>query len=782
MVDRRQIYQNFQAIFPKEHLMDMTLSQYTNLKRQDSFCYWVESKTYDLGSIWGGSSYKFGIYEYKNKPNELDSRIVSDDKYAWYNKYGKKTADEAFLVVRSVINKIAELASRGELEAIEEIDELGDAYKWKIAFLYSDEELIPVYKRDMLIKLANHFGMLSTNRTKISDLQRFLLKQKGEKDLFEFYEELRDIIKNTNKSNMKNKVWLYAPGENAFKWDICQSESIMCIGWDEMGNLSTYSSKEEMAIKLQEIYNKPEASFKNDSLALWEFAHEMQVGDIVLVKKGQNQIIGRGVVEGDYAFDETFPDFKNVRKMRWTNVGEWKSIGKNVQKTLTDITKYPDYVKTLEKLFEDKSQKQYWWLVANPKIWSLSKTPVGEIQSYTLYNDNGNQRRIFQNFVDAREGDIIIGYEATPVKKIVAIAEVAKGADGQQIYFRKNESLLNPIDYSTIKDTPELSSMEFLKNKNGSFFKLTLDEYHVLLDLIRKENPIVANKQFPKYTQEDFLNDVFIKSEEYVKLRSLLLTKKNIILQGAPGVGKTYSAKRLAYSIIGEKDESKFEFVQFHQNYSYEDFIMGYKPKEDGGFELKRGVFYNFCKKAQNDLGNDYFFIIDEINRGNMSKILGELLMLIENDYRGEKHQIRLAYNDEYFSVPENLYIIGMMNTADRSLAMIDYALRRRFSFFDMIPGFDSTCFKKYQENLNSEIFNKVIDAIKALNVEIAKDDSLGEGFCIGHSYFCNQESIDNIWLENVIEYDIAPMLREYWFDNDKKFKEEMEKLLSLIK
>ena len=116
-----------------------------------------------------------------------------------------------------------------------------------------------------------------------------------------------------------HKVWLYAPGENASKWDVCLSQNIMCIGWDEMGNLLEYASKKEMAARLQEIYDKPEASFKNDSLALWEFAHEMQAGDIVIVKKGQNQIIGRGIVEGDYAFDESFPDFKNVRKMQWTN-------------------------------------------------------------------------------------------------------------------------------------------------------------------------------------------------------------------------------------------------------------------------------------------------------------------------------------------------------------------------------------------------------------------------------------------------------------------------------
>lgn len=778
MIDRRQIYQDFQAAFPKERLVKMTLTQYTNLERQNSFCYWVESKTYDLGSIWGGSSYKFGIYEYRNKPNKNDSRIVSNDKYAWYNKYDKQTADEAFAIVRSTIFKIAEHAGKGELEAIEKIDELGDAYKWKIAFLYSDETLIPVYKRDMLVKLASYFGMSVTNKTKISDLQRFLIEQKGEKDLFEFYEELLNIVNELDSSNMEHKIWLYAPGENASKWDVCLSQNIMCIGWDDMGNLLEYSSKKEMATKLQDIYGKPGSSFKNDSLALWEFAYEMQVGDIVIVKKGQNQIIGRGIVKSDYTFDDSFSDFKHVRKMQWTNVGEWETVGKNVQKTLTDITKQPDSVKSLEKLFENKSQKQYWWLVASPKIWSFSKTPVGEIQDYTLYNDSGNQRRVFQNFIDAKEGDVVIGYEATPVKQVVAIAEIAKSADGQKIYFKKIESLLNPVDYSVIKDIPGLSGMEFLKNKNGSFFKLTKDEYNILMKLIRGGNPM----HDPQYSETIFLDNVFIKSDEYNKLRNLLLAKKNVILQGAPGVGKTYSARRLAYSIIGEEDRTKIEFIQFHQNYSYEDFVMGYKPKEDGGFELRRGVFYNFCRKAQSDPDKKYFFIIDEINRGNMSKIFGELLMLIEKDYRGEKHQIRLAYNDEYFFVPENLYIIGMMNTADRSLAMIDYALRRRFSFFDMVPGFDSDGFKKYQENLDCDAFNRVIDAIKALNVEIAKDDSLGKGFCIGHSYFCNQESIDDMWLGNVIEYDIAPMLREYWFDNDKKFKEETDKLLSLIK
>jgi len=216
--------------------------------------------------------------------------------------------------------------------------------------------------------------------------------------------------------------------------------------------------------------------------------------------------------------------------------------------------------------------------------------------------------------------------------------------------------------------------------------------------------------------------------------------------------------------------------VQFHQSYAYEDFILGYKPNAEGGFSLKQGVFYTFCKKAQADLGRDYFFIIDEINRGNLSKIFGELLMLIENDYRGET--VKLAYSDEPFCVPSNLHLIGMMNTADRSLALIDYALRRRFSFFSMKPAFGSEGFVKYLKQLNSEKLNRTIEAVERLNEEIAKDHSLGDGFCIGHSYFCNQKEFSEQWLKCVVEFDILPMLREYWFDDDTKY-EQMAALLT---
>ena len=445
--------------------------------------------------------------------------------------------------------------------------------------------------------------------------------------------------------------WIYAPGENSCMWEEFYSEGIMAIGWGEIGDLKTFDSKDAMKSKMKETFDAS-LSYKNAAHATWQFVNDMKIGDIVFVKKGMHQLVGRGVVSSDYEYDADCNDkYGIIRKVNWTHKGEWPHPGQAVMKTLTDITSYTDYVEKLNALFEDESAE----------------------------------------------------------------------------------------------DVEEVS------------------------------------KNYPVYTEDDFLDEVFMAEEEYSKLVGILKAKKNVILQGAPGVGKTFAAKRLAYSVMGVKDIDRVMMVQFHQSYSYEDFIMGFRPSTTG-FELKKGAFYNFCKKAEIDSDNDYFFIIDEINRGNLSKIFGELFMLIENDKRGI--ELQLLYSDEKFAVPANVYIIGMMNTADRSLAMLDYALRRRFAFFEIKPGFETDGFREYKMSLDNDKFNKLINCVEKLNSVIASDESLGEGFCIGHSYFCNFEAdkIDNECLYGIVEYELIPLLKEYWFDEPTKVKDWSNNLRSAVK
>lgn len=369
---------------------------------------------------------------------------------------------------------------------------------------------------------------------------------------------------------------------------------------------------------------------------------------------------------------------------------------------------------------------------------------------------------------------------------------------------------IRPWDYLTLDNNTRIGLVEGLNILSKVPNKLYLgEEYIELIDLMKEkfeledypvhsfpelsykawsgeldpidgeEPPDVATPPHTiseSYTKEDFLSEVFITEKKYETITSLLHRKKNLILQGAPGVGKTFAAKRLAYSLMGERNDARIKFLQFHQSYSYEDFIMGYRPTGKG-FELKKGPFYKFCIEASKDLENNYYFIIDEINRGNLSKIFGELLMLIEADKRGQT--ITLTYTEETFSVPENVFIIGMMNTADRSLAIIDYALRRRFSFVELEPAFNSDQFKNHLllQGAEEELVEKIIRKLGSINSEIEKDVNLGKGFRIGHSYFSKYDNSKN-WYEEIIKYEIEPLLYEYWFDEEDKAKNYVEELL----
>jgi 5-methylcytosine-specific restriction protein B len=275
------------------------------------------------------------------------------------------------------------------------------------------------------------------------------------------------------------------------------------------------------------------------------------------------------------------------------------------------------------------------------------------------------------------------------------------------------------------------------------------------------------------FTLAEALDGLFMEGDAFTRLVDLCERKSNVILQGPPGVGKSFVCRRLAYALMHEKDKDRVEAVQFHQTYAYEDFVQGYRPGASG-FTRRNGLFYQFCDRARDDQSRKYVFIIDEINRGNLSKIFGELLMLIEFDKRSSEWAVPLAYSlnsSEKFYIPPNVYVIGLMNTADRSIAVVDYALRRRFAFVNLTPAFTSYKFVTYlrEVGVSNDLIDKIVHGMMALNSAIAKDiTNLGPGFCLGHSFFCSipkDRPPDQQWYWSVIETEISPLLREYWFD-----------------
>ena len=270
--------------------------------------------------------------------------------------------------------------------------------------------------------------------------------------------------------------------------------------------------------------------------------------------------------------------------------------------------------------------------------------------------------------------------------------------------------------------------------------------------------------------------DLFLSADEIESLVKLLKRKRNLVLQGPPGTGKTFVAQRLAWLLTGERSADRIEAVQFHQSYGYEDFVRGYRPTDSGGFDLQDGPFLRFCALAREAPDRPHVLIIDEINRGNLSRIFGELLMLIEADKRDPDWAVRTAYarpDEPAFHVPANLHLVGTMNTADRSLALVDYALRRRFAFSTVEPAFGSQGFDRHLADggVPEPMRRRIRTRLEALNEQIRGHPQLGEGFQIGHSYFCRppkglaDDAAWNGWYTDVVRYEIEPLLREYWFD-----------------
>jgi len=644
-----------------------------------------------------------------------------------------------------------------------------------------------------------------------------------------YLQELKPEIEKLN-TGIRN-YFKFAPGSQASEWGRFYSNGLAGISYSgfNLGDISNFKSREEINTT---VGLSPDSQ-SNQTWNLWLFK-TANIGDVVFANKGVNTCIGIGIIDGPYYYDDSDNGYNHRRKIKWITdkVYQYKSDTLKGYKTLfradtfspTKVWEfllneyarmYPELLPVLEQFnlksnpsisqsnivaependltpsIEEVEPLNFWWLNANPKIWSISNHSEGQRQTYTTHNEKGNKRRIYKYFEGAKPGDLIIGYESTPTKQIKAIYEVTKGihntAKGEEIEFELVEKLEIPVHWNELKNNSLLQNCEVLINNQGSLFKLTEDDYDIIREIIDNKNIIteklLQSSNIKKYKFTDDSDKPFISEADFLQTVALLKKKKNIILQGPPGVGKTFIARKLAYEIMEEVKDASIEMVQFHQSYSYEDFIQGLRPTQKGGFDLRDGIFYSFCQRALAHPDRPFFFIIDEINRGNLSKIFGELMMLIEVDKRSEKYALKLTYaedEEDRFYVPDNLFIIGTMNTADRSLAIVDYALRRRFAFVTLQPDYGDN-FRSFLsgKGLSDLLVEHICSSVTKVNGKIKEDINLGEGFQIGHSYFCNflVGEDENKWWHEILSFELKPLLEEIWFDDLSKVTEVLKQL-----
>ena len=539
-------------------------------------------------------------------------------------------------------------------------------------------------------------------------------------DLGYYFKKQQKASATTLPSNLalETKYWMYAPGENASKWSRCKEQGIICIGWDEMGDLSQINTLSECRDGLRDVYENPDSSFMNDGLAIWEFSHVMQNGDIIYAKRGLSNIIARGIVKSEYIYDQSQEDFCHTRKVEWTHIGEW-TLENIVQKTLTDITKYPDYVKKIETM------------ITEGKNDNKQSTQYDEKYSYYINLLLKNKNLILNGAP---------GTGKTYLAKQIAAQIIFDGNVPED--FEENEKFIN--QYGFVQFHPSYDYTDFVEglrptspNKDGS------------IGFERKDGIF---KGFCKKTT--------LPETSFLLEDSLLMFKKDLVNIGRLNIKSFRSSTNIQVE-LGEKgvltvitpqsawtcsDKKMLEYLKTrdcHPNDTYTKTIGDY-------------ILENYHVNSSSNVSpSKYIFIIDEINRGEISKIFGELFFAIDPGYRGKKGKVQTQYQNlitdesdpfkDGFYIPENVYIIGTMNDIDRSVECMDFAMRRRFTFKEITA-------EESAKNMGVDP-----DRMKRLNNAISGIEGFNSSFHIGAAYFRGITDYEELW-----ELKLQGLLKEY--------------------
>ena len=540
------------------------------------------------------------------------------------------------------------------------------------------------------------------------------------------------------------KYWLYAPGENANMWEEFLQDGTMGLGWDNLGDLNEYATKEDIATRLQELSDS-NSSKANDATANFDFKENISIGDIIISKKGRSAYLGYGIVTSNYYYDESVALYKHKRKVNWIKNGHWESEHSTALKTLTDITNIP--YKPNPSILAPKAILD----LINAPISNTMNQPINQI----LYGPPGTGKTFklkdqYFPMYTTKESSLSAEQHFKNVVsecswwQVIALALLELGTASKVADIMNNR---------WVKKKSELSDAKSIRPIMWSCLQSHTIQTSETVGVKQRQAPFIFNKKNESNWE---ILEIEVR-EQIPELYEMLESVNN-------------------FNPSSDKEIQRYVFTTFHQSYSYEDFIEGIKPvmidsELDGNvtYHIEDGVFKQLCKKAALDPENRYAIFIDEINRGNVSAIFGELITLIEQDKRkGATNAMSalLPYSKNQFSVPQNIDIYGTMNTADRSVEALDTALRRRFSFEEMLPK--PELLKNKGENGSGKVGDIVLeDLLITINERI--EALVDRDHTIGHAFFMEVDSLES--LRNVFANKVIPLLQEYFYGDYAKME-----------